>query len=245
MFESVRLQKFIAQAGITSRRNAEELILAGQVKINGETVTKLGTKVIPGHDKVVVGSKEIKIAPRHVYLFYKPLKVVSTLRDPQQRACVGDYLKDLPVSVFPVGRLDFDVSGLLVLTNDGELAERLLHPRYSKERVYWAIIKGKLLPSEMKQLTTGIRLADGIGKLESVRILNAADNKRAKKYFKTIHFGEMVIELVATEGRNHFIKRIMESSGHPVKQLCRVAFGPYQLGRLRPGEIREQKGKGD
>ena len=241
MSDSIRLQKFIAQAGLASRRSAEELISSGKVKVNGEVVTKLGTKVVPGKDKVVVNSQLIKAEAKRVYLFFKPRKVISTLKDPEGRACIGDYLKDIPVSVYPVGRLDFDVSGLIVLTNDGEFGEKLLHPRYQKERVYWAVVKGVLLPETMKLLKSGIKLEDGMGKLESVRVLNLDESKRAKKLFNAIKPGEMLIELVATEGRNHFIKRIMERAGHPVSQLCRVAFGSYHLGRLRPGEIKEQK----
>ena len=245
MSELIRLQKFIAQAGISSRRSAEDLIVGGAVKVNGEVVTKLGTKVVPGKDKVMVNSKLIEIESKKVYLFFKPRKVISTLKDPEGRACISDYLKDLPVSVFPVGRLDFDVSGLMVLTNDGEFAEKLLHPRYQKERIYWAVISGAILPQTMKKLISGIELEDGRGKLESVKILNAEEIKRAKKLFQPIRPGEMMIELIATEGRNHFIKRIMKAAGHPVAQLCRVGFGSYRIGKLRPGEIKEGGGLGN
>jgi len=234
----VRLQKFLAESGVASRRKCEELIVSGVVKVNGEVVEILGSKVDPEKDKVTVQGKGVmRINKKRIYLFFKPVNVITTVSDPQERPCVGDYLKNIPERVFPVGRLDFDVTGLLILTNDGDFAEKLLHPRYEVERKYWALVEGDVTPDELSELCEGIELEDGIGQASAARILQQSPESRQR--VGSVRGDESLVELVVTEGRKHFVKKILGAIGHPVIKLCRVSFGEYELGDLKPGEIVE------
>jgi 23S rRNA pseudouridine2605 synthase len=219
----LRLQKFISQCGIASRRKAEELIVEGQVRVNGKTITELGTKVDPGKDTVYVKNKPINKVAKGIVLFCKPREVVSTLRDPEGRPCIRDYLTKHYDSYFPVGRLDWDTSGLLIVTNDGDLAERLMHPRYGWERVYHAKVEGKVSESTLEKIERGVTLADGKVSAKA-KIIEKLDNS-------------VWLEIIVTEGRNRLVRRMMEKLRHSVIKLHRVSYGPFHIGKLKPGQI--------
>lgn len=233
----VRLQKFLAECGLGARRKCEELITAGRVSINGTEVTQLGTKVDPQVDRVQVDGRSVSIEQKKLFLFYKPKCVVTTLYDPEGRRNVGDFTRGLPVAVHPVGRLDFDVQGLLLLTNDGDFSERLLHPRYGVEKVYWALVEGEISDDHCRQLIEGVELEDGFAKAQNCKTLAWNDN--AQRIFRSQPDQSSLVELTVSEGRKHFVKRLLEHIGHPVIELCRIQFGPYRLGKLRPGNIVE------
>ncbi|RDV83044.1 pseudouridine synthase [Ammonifex thiophilus] len=221
-----RLQKVLARAGIASRRKAEKLILAGRVRVNGQVVDKLGVKVDPERDLIEVDGKPIKLPERLIYLaFHKPRGVVTTLHDPQGRPKVTDFLKGLRERVFPVGRLDYDSEGLLLLTNDGELAHRLLHPRFHVPKTYLVWVKGEVGKEKLDLLRRGIELEDGPTLPVEVRAL-----RRTK--------GETILQLTIREGRKRQIRRMFRALGYEVSRLKRVAVGPVRLGPLRPGEYR-------
>ncbi|RIL09028.1 MAG: hypothetical protein DCC75_07505 [Proteobacteria bacterium] len=160
----LRLQKFMAQCGVASRRKCEELIAGGKVAVNGKVQTKLGTSIDPRRDRVSVSGKPVRPVERGVLLLHKPIKVVSTMHDPEGRPTVAHYLSKHYRSYFPVGRLDFDSSGLVVMTNDGDLAERMLHPRYGSERVYIVEAQGSVPRRILETLSQGVKLEDGVVK---------------------------------------------------------------------------------
>jgi len=222
----VRLQKLIAGTGLASRRKAEEMISSGRVMVNGTLVTELGTKVDPSRDHVKVDGKHLSAAQPFVYLVLnKPKNVMSTLEDPGGRTTVKDYLRGVSVRVFPVGRLDFDSEGLMLLTNNGDLAQALLHPRYHVPKTYLIKVKGVLTDEEIRQLEHGVRLEDGM--------TSPAQVKKVRKVE-----ANSWLEVTIREGRKHQVKRMLESVGHPVIKLMRVRMGPLSLGNLEPGEFR-------
>ena len=222
----VRLQKLIAGTGLASRRKAEEMISSGRVMVNGTIVTELGTKVDPGRDHVKVDGKHLSAPQPFVYLMLnKPKNVMSTLEDPGGRTTVKDYLRGVSVRVFPVGRLDFDSEGLMLLTNNGDLAQALLHPRYHVPKTYLIKVKGVLTDEEIRQLEHGVRLEDGM--------TSPAQVKKVRKVE-----ANSWLEITIREGRKHQVKRMLESVGHPVIKLMRVRMGPLSLGNLEPGEFR-------
>jgi pseudouridine synthase len=220
----VRLQKFIADCGETSRRKAEVLISEGKVRVNNRIVTEPGTKVDPQRDQVMVGKKLLRLPHKGVLLLYKPRGVVSTLEDPEGRPTVADFLTKKYTSYFPVGRLDWDSSGLMIMTNDGELAERLMHPRYGYKRTYHVRVEGRVNEQEFAQIEKGIRLKDGMVSAEASFL--SGDEKSTW------------LEIVVQEGRNRLVRRMMEALRHPVMKLRRVAYGPFKLGKMQSGEIR-------
>jgi 23S rRNA pseudouridine2605 synthase len=222
----VRLQKLIAGTGLASRRKAEALIAAGRVMVNGKTVTELGTKVDPGRDHVKVDGKHLSAAQPFVYLMLnKPKNVVSTLDDPGGRTTVKDYLRGVSVRVFPVGRLDFDSEGLMLLTNHGELAQAMLHPRYHVPKTYLIKVKGVLTDDEIRSLEQGVRLEDGMTGAAQVRKIRKVE-------------ANSWLEITIREGRKHQVKRMLEAVGHPVIKLLRIRMGSLTLGDLQPGEFR-------
>ena len=223
---AVRLQKLIAGTGIASRRKAEEMIAAGRVTVNGKVVTELGTKVDPVRDHVKVDGKHISAAQPFVYLILnKPKNVMSTLDDPGGRTTVKDYLRGVSVRVFPVGRLDFDSEGLMLLTNNGDLAQALLHPRYHVPKTYLIKVKGVLTDDEITRLEQGVKLEDGMTSPASVKKVRKVE-------------ANSWLEITIREGRKHQVKRMLESVGHPVIKLMRIRMGPLSLGALEPGEFR-------
>lgn len=219
----VRLQKFLSECGVASRRASEELILEGKVKVNNKIIREMGVKVDPDKDHVTVRNKVVKTTEKGIILFHKPKEVISTLKDPEGRPCVGDYLTKHYRSYFPVGRLDWDTTGLMVLTNDGDLAERLMHPRYAFERIYEARVEGNVTERIFEKMQQGVTLADGKAKANGKIISN--DGKSTW------------IEVCVTEGRNRLVRRLMDKLKHPVIKLRRVSHGPFHIGKLKSGDM--------
>lgn len=202
------------------------MITAGRVMVNGKVVTELGTKVDPGRDHVKVDGKHLSAVQPFVYLMLnKPKNVMSTLDDPGGRTTVKDFLRGVSVRVFPVGRLDFDSEGLMLLTNNGELAQGLLHPRYHVPKTYLIKVKGVLSDEEIKKLEQGVRLEDGMTGPAAVKKIRKVE-------------ANSWLEITIREGRKHQVKRMLESVGHPVIRLMRIKMGPMSLGDLEPGEFR-------
>lgn len=220
-----RLQKVLARAGLGSRRACEDLIRQGRVRVNGRAAA-LGDRVDPRTDRVEVDGSRVPLDPELRYLvLHKPRGVVTTASDPQGRPDVSRYYPE-GVRVFPVGRLDRDTEGLLLLTNDGELANRLLHPRYGVEREYLAEVEGRPTERAMSALRRGVELEDGPARAAAVRRVGGAGERGA-------------VRIVMTEGRKREVRRMLEAVGLPVRRLVRVRFGPIRLGRLGPGKVRE------
>ncbi|WP_439939624.1 pseudouridine synthase [Nocardia sp. N13] len=228
----IRLQKLLAQSGVASRRKCEELMLEGHVEVDGEVVTRLGTKVDPHTAVVRVDGKRLPPISPHVYLVLnKPRGVVSTMSDPEGRRNLGDLVAERPERLFHVGRLDTDTSGLLILTNDGDFAQRLAHPSYEVDKTYVAEVEGELHKGIIKQLLAGVTLDDGPVTVTSARIVSGSHGRNAHD--------RTIVELVIHEGRNRIVRRLLEHVGHPVTRLTRTQIGPVQLGRLEVGEMRE------
>jgi 23S rRNA pseudouridine2605 synthase len=225
----IRLQKVLSQAGVASRRAAEKLIADGRVTVNGKTILTMGVKVDPGKDEIRVDGRRIKgvSQPRYL-LLYKPAGYVTTRSDPQRRRTVLDLLTGVREYVYPVGRLDYDTEGLLLLTNDGELAARLTHPRHGVARTYEARVAGMPDREAIERLRNGIPL-DGHRTLPAdVVLLNQGRRDR-----------DGVLRLTIREGRNRQVRRMCEAVGHPVQHLKRTRFGTLADRRLKPGEWRE------
>ena len=220
-----RLQRALARAGFGSRRSCEELISAGRVKVNGRLAT-LGDKVDPTRDVVVLNGATVNLDPNVRYLaLHKPAGVVTTMRDPQGRRDIREFVPGEP-RVFPVGRLDLDSEGLLLLTNDGDLAEALTHPRYGVEKEYLVEVQGTPTPKHLGALRRGVELEDGPARAASVRIVDARGER-----------GQLA--LVMTEGRNREVRRLLAAVDLPVARLVRVRIGPISLGRLKAGAVRD------
>jgi 23S rRNA pseudouridine2605 synthase len=226
----VRLHKLLARSGVASRRRCEELMLAGEVTVDGEVVTRLGTKVDPTTAVVRVSGKRLPPISPHVYLVLnKPTGVVSTMSDPHGRPTLSDLVADRPERLFHVGRLDTDTSGLLLLTNDGEFAQRMAHPSYEVDKTYVAAVEGNLQQNVLDTLLAGVSLEDGPVAVRSARLVGGRGSARHGS----------IVELVIHEGRNRIVRRLLEHVGHPVRRLTRTAIGPVTLGSLRVGELRE------
>ena len=221
----MRLQKYLAECGVASRRKAEDLIRSGRVRVAGKIVTELGTKIDPGVVKVAVDGKDLQAGKKGVLLFHKPRSVVSTRSDPEGRETVFDLLPDNYRHFFTVGRLDFDSSGLIILTNDGELAQALLHPSYEIERRYSVKVRGDVQPETLLRLSRGVKLEDGTARAQ-VKIIRSSG-----RYSWA--------EVVVAEGRNRLVRRLFKALGHPVAELVRLGHGPFKVGRLTAGEFRE------
>ncbi|MFH1136804.1 MAG: pseudouridine synthase [Pseudomonadota bacterium] len=225
-----RLQKILAAAGFASRRRAEKMIMAGLVKVNGRVVDRPGTKADPETDLIEVDGKPLRLPEETVYfIFYKPVGFITTLNDPAGRPTIAPFLANLGARVYPVGRLDNDVEGLLVLTNDGELAARLMHPRHHVPKTYRVKVKGLPSRDAIRLLASGtILLGDRPAAPAEVELIKS-DQDRAWLHITVI------------EGRHHQIKRMCSQAGLPVLKLKRISFGPLTLGRLEPGAIRRLK----
>jgi 23S rRNA pseudouridine2605 synthase len=222
-----RLQKFLAAAGVSSRRGAEALIAAGRVAVNGTPVTAQGLQVDPERDLVAVDGRPVERRARHRHLLlYKPPGCVTTLADPQGRPTAAQYLEGVRERVFPVGRLDWDAEGALLFTTDGELANRLAHPRYGHRRTYLAKVKGEPPAAALERMVAGLRLEDG-----PARALEAAVHERAER--------NTWVRVAVGEGRKHLVKRLCEAVGLEVLRLFRPEFGGVSVERLRPGQFRD------
>jgi 23S rRNA pseudouridine2605 synthase len=220
----VRLQKFLAECGVGSRRKMEQFIKEGRVRVNGQVVTELGRKIDPSVDQVEVNRRPVRMAPKGVLLLNKPRGVVSTLSDPEGRRTVSEFVTKHYASYFPVGRLDWDSTGLMILTNDGEMAEKLMHPRFGFERVYEARLEGSIPQAALDKLRKGIRLSDGHVQAEATIIKNDENSTW--------------VEVRIKEGRNRVVRRVFEKLGHPVMKLKRTVYGPFKIGRLQVGQVR-------
>ncbi len=224
--DGVRLQKVLALAGVGSRRACEELIEAGRVRVDGAVVRGQGLRVDPECAVITVDGMRVDTRTSSVHLaLNKPRGVLSTMSDPQGRPCLGDYVGDRPERLFHVGRLDADTDGLILLTNDGELAHRLAHPSYEVAKTYVAEIDAPVPRDLGARLRAGIDLDDGPVRVDSFRVLAAAP-------------GHALVELVLHEGRKHVVRRVLAATGHPVRRLSRTQIGPVRLGELRPGRTR-------
>jgi 23S rRNA pseudouridine2605 synthase len=221
-----RLQKFLAASGVASRRKAEALIAAGRVQVNQRKVTELGTKVDPDHDLVTLDGKLVsRPDAKSYYLLYKPPGCVTTASDPEGRPTALQYLAGVRARVFPVGRLDYDAEGALLLTDDGELANRLAHPRYGHQRVYLVKVRGAPDPRALERMAAGVRLEDG-----PAHALEVGIHEHAEK--------NVWIRVVVAEGRYHLVKRLCEAVGLQVQRLYRPEFGGVTVEGLRAGEFR-------
>ena len=222
----IRLQKVLAAAGIGSRRACEEMIDEGRVEVDGRIVMEQGLRVDPRSSVIKVDGMRIPTAPGHVVLaLNKPRGVHSTMTDDRGRPCVGDYLRGRKERLFHVGRLDADTEGLLLFTNDGELAQRLAHPSHGVTKTYLAQVKGTIPRDLGKRLREGVELEDGIVRVDRFKVVTSAP-------------GRALVEVVLHEGRKHVVRRMLAAVGHPVEGLVRVKVGPIGLGDLRSGKVR-------
>jgi len=223
-----RLQKILSEIGIASRRRAEELIIEGRVTVNGR-IAILGMKADPDRDHVKFDGKVIARPEPKVYLILnKPRSVVTSLRDPEGRPTVKDYLKGVKYRVFPVGRLDYDSEGLLLLTNDGDFAQAILHPSKKIAKSYLVKVKGSPEEADIKKLRVGIKLEDGVTAPAKLQKIRSTENN-------------IWLEITIHEGRKRQIRRMLEQIGHPVLKLKRIRINGIELGNLKPGEYRYLK----
>ncbi|NGM81527.1 rRNA pseudouridine synthase [Paenibacillus sp. 7124] len=222
-----RLQKILAQAGVASRRKCEELILAGKVEVNGEVVTTLGTKADPGTDIIKVSGKPISGENKVYIMFNKPKGVITSASDPKGRKIVTDYMKGIKERVYPIGRLDYDTEGLLLLTNDGEFANLLTHPKHHVPKTYLATVKGIPHGTALDKLKQGIKLEDGMTAPAEVEYKDVDEESN-----------ESVISITIHEGRNRQVRRMFEAISHPVIRLKRISFGDILLQNLKRGSFR-------
>jgi len=225
--DGVRLQKVLANAGVASRRVCEQYIVEGRVRVNGAVVTELGTRIHPDRDIVDVDGTAIQLdATKRYVVLNKPAGIVSTMKDEQGRPDLRRFTKEWPERLYNVGRLDQETSGLLVLTNDGELAHVLAHPSFGVTKVYIAKVRGRVTPQTISRLTKGIDLDDGPIAADKARLLDASGETS-------------LVELTLHSGRNRIVRRMMAAVGHPVLDLVRRQFGPLHLGTLPAGRARE------
>lgn len=230
--QSVRLQKALAGAGIASRRASESLISSGRVTVNGEVVFELGTKINVLNDQVRVDGVVVQLdQTKRYFVLNKPTGVVSSMRDEQGRPDLSQFVEHIDERLYNVGRLDIDTSGLLILTNDGELAHRLAHPKFGVQKTYVAKVRGKVTPRTIQQLKEGVDLEDGVITADAAKRLPAGSSS-----------SHSLVELTLHSGRNRIVRRMLAAVGHPVEELVRRQFGPLHLGSQRVGELRELSG---
>ena len=222
-----RLQKYLASCGVASRRMSEEIIKSGRVAVNGQIVTEMGVKIKIGTDKVTVDGKDITPEEEHVYLMLnKPEGYVTTAHDPQGRPTVLDLVAEVPQRVFPIGRLDVDTEGLLFLTNDGELAYRLTHPKFAVTKVYHALVTGKPSEDKLDRMRNGLKLEDGMTKPCTVKVIRRYNHKT-------------MLEITISEGRNRQVRRMCQAIGNPIIELERVKIENIELSNVKRGQYRK------
>ena len=227
--DGVRLQKILAAAGLGSRRACENLIAAGRVQVDGQTVRELGVRVNPDTAVVHVDGMRLQLdSTKLTVALNKPAGVVSTMEDPHGRPTLADYVGDGP-RLFHVGRLDAETEGLILLTNDGELANHLMHPSYEVLKTYLATVEGRVPKGLVHRLKAGVELEDGPVRVHSFTVKETTP-------------GASLVEVVLHEGRKHIVRRLLAEVGHPVTRLVRTRIGPITLGGLRPGQTREITG---
>lgn len=224
-----RLQKVMAAAGVASRRVSEDLIVAGRVTVNGKVVTELGRRVDPLADQVAVDGTAVQLdTSRRYVMLNKPVGVVSSMRDEQGRPDLSRFTAEYPERLFNVGRLDAETSGLLILTNDGELAHVLAHPSFGVTKTYIARVRGVVTPQTIGRLTKGVELEDGPIVADKAKLLQS--NPRGD---------DSLVEVTLHSGRNRIVRRMLAEVGHPVVELVRRQFGPLHLGTLKSGQLRD------
>lgn len=222
----MRLQVALSRAGVASRRAAERLIAGGRVRVNGRLVTELGTRVDPEHDALLVDGMPVgSPEPPATVMLHKPVRVVSTMKDPEGRETVADLLPGEPYRLVPVGRLDYHTEGLLLLTNDGGLMERLLHPRYHVPKVYRVKTTGRVSRNALDRLRTGVPLEDGRTEPTVVEVVESGPR-------------HTWLEIIVTEGRNRLVRRMVEAVGHTARRVVRTELATLAVGGLRPGQYR-------
>ena len=223
----VRLHKLLARSGVASRRKCEELMLAGEVTVDGEVVTRLGTKVDPTAAVIRISGKRLPpVSPNAYLVLNKPVGVTSTMSDPYAERTLSDLLAGRPERLFHVGRLDTDTEGLILLTNDGDFAQRLAHPSYEVEKTYVAEVAGRVDKGTVRTLLAGVSLEDGPVEVRRARVVSSTPDRG-------------IVELVIHEGRNRVVRRLLDQIGHPVQRLTRTAIGPVRIGTLKVGTLRE------
>ena len=221
-----RLQKYLASAGVASRRASETMIQEGRVAVNGKVIRELGTKIVPGKDQVTVDGKPVQPEEKLVYLLMnKPAGYITTAKDTHNRPTVLDLVADVPYRVFPVGRLDYETEGLLLLTNDGEFAYRMTHPKFKMMKTYVAVVQGVLTPERLDMLQNGVQLEDGRTGPAKVRILRKENHKT-------------VVEISIHEGKNRQVRRMFKAVKNPVLELKRISVGTLTLKGVNLGEYR-------
>ncbi len=222
----IRLNKYLADCGLASRRKADEMITDGKVQLNGKVVFELGVRVEPEFDRVIVDGKTVKPPSLKLYvIFNKPENVLTTMEDPEGRPTVADFMEQLPVRVFPVGRLDWDTEGLLLLTNDGDFAQKVMHPREEIPKTYLAKLDGKPSPEQLSKLLHGVTIPGGRVKALHVETAKLGDSEKYDW-----------VKIVISEGKNRQVRHMFEKIGFDVKKLRRVAIGQLTLGGLERGE---------
>ena len=221
----MRLQKYLALCGVASRRHAEEMIASGRVTVNGITVTQMGTQAEEGDVVCVDGRQVFPEAEKKYIIYHKPAGEVTTVSDPEGRPTVLDRFSDIGVRLFPVGRLDYDSEGLLLLTNDGELAEKMMHPSHEVDKAYYCKVLGTVTPEALQQLAKGVMLDDHLTSPARVRLI------RQETF-------DAIVMVTIHEGRNRQVRRMFEELGYKVLMLRRVRFGPLDLGDLNRGQWR-------
>lgn len=226
MPEEMRLQKYLSRAGVASRRAAEALIVSGRVRVNGQVVTELGVKVDPERDEVAVDGRRVRLARPVWIALHKPTGYVSTRKDPEGRPTIYDLLPEKYHGLFYVGRLDLNSEGLLLLTNQGDVAHRLMHPSYEIERVYDVVVRGEVGDEAIARLREGVELEDGIARAERVKLRRPPQQ------------GTSRLVLTLKEGRNREVRRMLRAVGHGVIRLRRIRYGPVKLGDLESGAWR-------
>lgn len=228
--EGERLQKVLAAAGVASRRVVEEMIVARRIRVNGEVAAELGRRIDPATDSIEVDGVAVQLdTTRRYVMLNKPVGVVSSLADENGRADLSTYTQNFEERLFNVGRLDAETSGLLVLTNDGELAHVLAHPSFGVTKTYIAKVQGQVLPQTIAALTAGVELDDGPVAADKARLLGRPEGRS----------NASLVELTLHSGRNRVVRRMMAAVGHPVLELVRRQFGPLHLGTLRSGDLRD------
>ncbi len=222
-----RLQKILAAAGVASRREAEKIITAGRVRVNGKVVTELGVKFDASKCRIQVDGNPIAQEAKAYYMFYKPRGVVTTMNDPQNRRSIADFVENLPQRVFPVGRLDYNTEGLLILTNDGAMAQALMHPSHEVNKTYLVKCVGIIPDEKLDMLRIGVKLEDGMTAPAVVNLRDYDHEHNATLFDISIH-----------EGRNRQVRRMCDAIGFPVRELKRIKMGPLQLNNLGRGKCR-------
>ena len=226
MSEPVRLQKYLAACGVASRRKAEEMISAGQVSVNGRVVTEMGEKVVPGRDKVSCNGRVVKPTDEFVYvLLNKPKGYVTTLADPQGRPVVTSLIEEMPHRLFPVGRLDLDTEGALLLTNDGELAQKIQHPSHQTNKTYEALLQGHPGQAKLKLLAEGVVIEEKMTAPATIKVIKHLQR-------------QTLVQITIHEGRKRQVKKMFEFIGNPVVSLKRIAYGKLFLGKLPTGKYK-------